>query len=456
MACALRAVWIILLSLSVYYSVVVDGSRVRRDSCRARHLSRAETVDGRCMPVQECIQSLKDVGRLRSPIFCGLRGLRPIVCCPQPEEPTTTSATVTTTTDTTSTSPTSAQLEMGSCQTESGQQGTCIPLFNCTELEEQMSQGKDPPLCSIQSRVPYACCPRNETAPVEPIKPDITARALRTSDLDYENGLYCGKTEPRPEDEFLFPFYFKAVGGRNAVRGSYPFAVAIFRDKLSVDNFWCGGTLITRTIVLSAAHCFYKTPNNTRYLARVDEVKLLKASNVSSLERNVTSIIVHPDYNERQHYADVALLVLDASARRARLRRPFACLPDAAAEPDKDQAIVLGWGHNGFGGRVQSHLQEVRVPLVANDVCNESYSSLENYAREFPRGVNEDFVCAGNITYGGVDACQQDSGGPLLIETARNGHRVLEVIGIVSFGVGCGAANFPGVYTRVSTYRTGF
>ncbi|CAN7993713.1 unnamed protein product, partial [Ixodes pacificus] len=182
----------------------------RRDSCRARHLSRAETVDGRCMPVQECIQSLKDVGRLRSPIFCGLRGLRPIVCCPQPEEPTTTSATVTTTTDTTSTSPTSAQLEMSSCQTESGQQGTCVPLFNCTELEEQMSQGKYPPLCSIQRRVPYACCPRNETAPVEPTKLDITARALRTSELDYENGLYCGKTEPRPEDEFLFPFILKA------------------------------------------------------------------------------------------------------------------------------------------------------------------------------------------------------------------------------------------------------
>ncbi|EEC16141.1 coagulation factor precursor, putative [Ixodes scapularis] len=265
-----------------------------------------------------------------------------------------------------------------------------MPLFDCKELEDQMSQGKFPPLCSIQKRVPYACCPRNETLPLEPIQVDVMARALKTSELDYENGL---------------------------------------------------------------SHCFYKSPNGTQYLARIGEVKISGTKKNSTLERNVTSVVVHPDYNERQHYADVALLVLDAPARRRRLRRPFACLPDAGAEPDKDQAIVLGWGHDAFGGRVHSHLQEVRVPLVANDVCDESYRSLENYAREFPRGVNDDFVCAGNLTYGGVDACQQDSGGPLVMETTRNGQNVFEVIGVVSFGVGCGSPNFPGVYARVSTYR---
>ncbi|KAM7299840.1 clotting factor G beta subunit [Ixodes scapularis] len=453
MACDRRRVWRILLSLAVYYPTTVDGSRVRRDSCRARHLIRAETVDGRCMPVQECIQSLKDVEKLRSPIYCGLRGLRPIVCCPQPEEPATTSATITTTTAATTTSPTSAQLEMDPCKTESGQRGTCIPLFECKELEEQINQGKYPPLCSIQNRVPYACCKRNETPPLEPIQEEVMARALKTSELDYENGVFCGRTTPRPEDMWHVPHRLMIAGGTNAARDSYPFAVAIFRDKLTVENFRCGGTLITRSVVLSAAHCFYNTPNDTQYLARIGDVKISEESEDPPVQRNVTSVLVHPDYNERQHYADVALLILDRSALRQDLTRPLACLPNAAAEPDKDQAIVLGWGHNAFGGRVQTHLQEVKVPLVANDVCNESYSSLQNYVREFPRGINNDFVCAGNITEGGVDACQQDSGGPLVIRTTRNAEHVLEVIGIVSFGVGCGSANFPGVYARVSTYR---
>ncbi|XP_029826711.2 clotting factor G beta subunit [Ixodes scapularis] len=453
MACDRRRVWRILLSLAVYYSTTVDGSRVRRDSCRARHLSRAEIVDGLCMPVQECIQSLKDVETLRSPIFCGLRGLRPIVCCPLPEEPTTTSATITTTAAATTTSSTSAQLEIDPCQTESGQRGTCIPLFKCKELEEQINQGKYPPLCSIQDRILYACCKRNETQPLEPIQEDVSARALKTSELDYENGVFCGKTTPRPEDARHVVPRLMVIGGINAARDSYPFAVAIFRDKLTFENFQCGGTLITRSVVLSAAHCFYNTPNDTQYLCRIGDVNIREESEDWTVERNVTSVLVHPDYNEGQHYADVALLMLDRSALGEGLNRPLACLPDAAAEPDKDQAIVLGWGHNAFGGRVQTHLQEAKVLLVANDVCNESYSSLLNYVREFPRGINNDFVCAGNITYGGVDACQQDSGGPLVIRTMRNGEHVLEVIRIVSFGVGCGSANFPGVYARVSTYR---
>ncbi|KAM7299838.1 clotting factor G beta subunit [Ixodes scapularis] len=414
MACVRMPVWILLLSVSVCHSATVDGHRVRRDSCLARHLSRAEMVDGRCMPVQECMRSLKDVGRLRSPIYCGIRGLRPIVCCPQPEEPATTSATATTTTATTTAAPTSAQLMKDPCQTENGQPGACMPLFDCKELEDQMSQGKFPPLCSIQKRVPYACCPRNETLPLEPIQVDVMARALKTSELDYENGL-CSHFSQQTELRKLLVWRYAHHENHRLIRSSLLLQIT--------------------------------------YLARIGEVKISGTKKNSTLERNVTSVVVHPDYNERQHYADVALLVLDASARRRRLRRPFACLPDAGAEPDKDQAIVLGWGHNGFGGRVHTHLQEVRVPLVANDVCNESYSALENYAREFPRGVNDDFVCAGNLTYGGVDACQQDSGGPLVMETTRNGQKVLEVVGVVSFGVGCGSPNFPGVYARVSTYR---
>ncbi|KAG0411828.1 hypothetical protein HPB47_011036 [Ixodes persulcatus] len=148
--------------------------------------------------------------------------------------------------------------------------------------------------------------------------------------------------------------------------------------------------------------------NDTTYLARIGGVNISEGSNDSFVQRNVVSVHVHPDYNERQHYADVALLLLDRSGRQSDLKRPFACLPDADdAEPDTGQAVVLGWGHDVFGGRLQTHLQEARVPLVANDLCNDAYRSLASYEREFPRGISGDFICAGNITDGGVDACQR-------------------------------------------------
>ncbi|KAG0434959.1 hypothetical protein HPB47_018762 [Ixodes persulcatus] len=171
----------------------------RREACRARHLSRDELVDGLCMPVHECLQSLKDVGKLKFPLFCGVRILLPIVCCPQPQRSpptTTTTSTTTTTTPTTTTSTTPAPPVMGPCQSQTGQPGTCIPLFDCKPLEEQVSQGKYPPICSIQMRIPYACCPRNETPQAEPIQADAVARAVKVSELVYENGLFCRPVHP--------------------------------------------------------------------------------------------------------------------------------------------------------------------------------------------------------------------------------------------------------------------
>ncbi|KAG0421211.1 hypothetical protein HPB47_002894, partial [Ixodes persulcatus] len=263
----------------------------------------------------------------------------------------------------------------------------------------------------------------------------------------------CGKRKPRPGHHLHVPIIPVVIGGRDAAPEAYPFAVAIFRDNVSVRNFRCGGALITKTVVLSAAHCFYGTLTDTEYFVRVGSVKISEESKGSSVGRKVTSVHIHPDYDERQHNADVALLTLDRTAMSERHWPPFVCLPNRAAEPSTGQAIVLGWGHNTFGGRLQTHLQEATVPLVTNDVCNKAYRSLNSYEREFPKGINKDFICAGNITAGGVDACQQDSGGPLLSKSLRNGRDIHEIIGIVSFGVGCGSADFPGVYARVATYR---
>lgn len=103
------------------------------------------------------------------------------------------------------------------------------------------------------------------------------------------------------------------------------------------------------------------------------------------------------------------------------------------------------------GGRLQTRLQEADVPFVKRDQCNEAYQSLTNYRTAFPQGIDDNFICAGNITVGGVDACQHDSGGPLVVGSANEGSPYWEVVGVVSFGVRCGVAEYPGVYTRIST-----
>lgn len=90
--------------------------------------------------------------------------------------------------------------------------------------------------------------------------------------------------------------------------------------------------------------------------------------------------------------------------------------------------------------------------MISNDECDKAYQALGSYMTKLPTGINDHFICAGNTSFGGVDACQMDSGGPLIVRSTQDGAAFVEVVGVVSFGVGCGSSAYPGVYTRVSTF----
>lgn len=99
-------------------------------------------------------------------------------------------------------------------------------------------------------------------------------------------------------------------------------------------------------------------------------------------------------------------------------------------------ADVYGWGDTTGSGTYASVLRSARVRVLPDGDC----------ARAYPGGQEGTYktsamVCAGDPA-GGRDACQGDSGGPLV---ARG-----RLIGLVSWGSGCGRAGSPGVYTRVS------
>lgn len=262
----------------------------------------------------------------------------------------------------------------------------------------------------------------------------------------------------RDGESEAFPTHYRqyVLGGRSVNDGDkYPFVVGIFRDKVKVENFWCGGALITRRLVLSAAHCFYNM-KTTQFLVRIGSLDITpgrgKTSSEQPMERRVETVLMHPSYNGRLQNADLALLVLDSEVQLEASLRPAACLPQGGAKPEAQTGVILGWGHNAFGGKLQKQLQEADVPLVDNKDCDEAYRSLHGYQTVFRKGVDQDFLCAGNRSHGGVDACQHDSGGPLAVRASRDGKSVWELVGVVSFGVQCGTPSYPGVYSRVATF----
>uniref|UniRef100_A0A8C4UVQ3 Transmembrane serine protease 4 n=1 Tax=Falco tinnunculus TaxID=100819 RepID=A0A8C4UVQ3_FALTI len=91
----------------------------------------------------------------------------------------------------------------------------------------------------------------------------------------------------------------------------------------------------------------------------------------------------------------------------------------------------------GLHAGLSETLQQAEVGLIDKESCNRAAYHGE---------VTEKMLCAG-LPQGGVDTCQGDSGGPLLYSGKH-----WQVVGIVSWGQGCGTPSIPGVYTSVRAY----
>jgi len=122
------------------------------------------------------------------------------------------------------------------------------------------------------------------------------------------------------------------------------------------------------------------------------------------------------------------------------------CLPSPNMQYTGLNITISGWGKNGYdqnqnGNNFISKLQSASVPVLPTSVCR----SDGVYGGD---KISSGMFCAG-LLQGGVDSCQGDSGGPAVVWD-EEGRGVL--VGVTSWGYGCGRINKPGVYTRLSKY----
>ena len=145
----------------------------------------------------------------------------------------------------------------------------------------------------------------------------------------------------------------------------------------------------------------------------------------------------HPRYDETGNLEfDFAVLTLAESVSWDDGAQPV-CAPQGDDESyDGQTSTVSGWGTTFSGGSVTNELRYTNVPIIPSARC----------ASSFPNGwVTDDMICAGNQGGNDRDSCQGDSGGPLAVKNASG---QFEVVGIVSWGIGC-AGLTPGVYSEV-------
>lgn len=180
-------------------------------------------------------------------------------------------------------------------------------------------------------------------------------------------------------------------------------------------------------------------------LVRIGEYNILDTTEAHEhINRRITRIITHASFDKASYEYDIALLRVDEVIPFQPNIIPI-CLPDSDSDLVGEEGWVTGWGRKSEYGQISPVLREVHLPIISNAKCMAMYR-MSGQNEWIPRI----FLCAGTAN-GGQDSCEGDSGGPLVI---KGGSGRFQLAGIISWGIGCGDRNRPGVYTRISEFRT--
>ncbi|XP_034482745.1 brachyurin-like [Drosophila innubila] len=233
----------------------------------------------------------------------------------------------------------------------------------------------------------------------------------------------------------------RIVNGFQAIPKQFPYQVLLNRQTDTEWEPFCGGAIISKRIILTAAHCIEDNLNEIKIYFGAVERSNIKEPGQQHLLVQRNNIVVHPEWERRQKINDIALIKLPADLQFDEYIQP-ANLPDPNQSYENQTGVVSGWGDTSDQDPPSEQLLYFDTPILSNEDCK---PIVHKYHPNifFPSS----WIC---IEPSKSCTCGGDSGGPLVIwsEVANS-----TLVGLTSFAMaGECTVNSPDVFTRVSSF----
>lgn len=203
------------------------------------------------------------------------------------------------------------------------------------------------------------------------------------------------------------------IGGEEVIPNEWPWSVAIFHKVDGVKfQFICGGTLVTRRKVITAAHCIHEKYSDNVKRVQDFEIKLgvhdlSKHSETGSITVKPSSIVIHPEWraNVTNFDADIAVINLPHDVDITKFIRPICIWERRRGAPKFTDGIVVGWGVSGENHTTPENIaRKLEIPVISNEQC-----FLDQL--EFTQMSSNRTFCGGARQ--GAGPCKGDSGSGL-------------------------------------------
>ncbi len=188
----------------------------------------------------------------------------------------------------------------------------------------------------------------------------------------------------------------RIVGGEKVVEYSWPMMVSLRFP--SENNHWCGGTILSKSYILTAAHCLSGFVENLLEALSIS-VGMTNLTDIKQIRRSVDHIYIHPNYigAEDGGRHDIALVHIDPPLTMGNnLFVTKTCIHPLSSTISNDQYIkngtrltVIGWGAMDSIGITRAKLlQQVEVYAIDNDdpICK---ATVDDSQTQFCAGLHE-------------------------------------------------------------------